>query len=67
MALLHPVEVVEISMCGSAPTGAGSVDLQDDLMAATRYGYMMLRYAVTPPDPHKQALNHRRDYDWRAG
>jgi hypothetical protein len=43
------------------------VKLQDDLMAATRYGYMMLRYAVTPPDPHKQALNHRRDYDWRAG
>lgn len=43
------------------------VKLQDDLMAATRYGYMMLRYAVTPPDPHKQALNYRRDYDWRAG
>jgi hypothetical protein len=43
------------------------VKLQDDLMAATRYAYMMLRYAVVPPDPHKPFLNPRRDYDWRVG
>lgn len=43
------------------------VKLRDDVMSATRYAYMMLRYATTPPDPHKSALNTRRDYDWRAG
>ena len=43
------------------------VKLQDDLMAATRYAYMMLRYAITPPDPHKQLADPRRDYNWRVG
>ena len=43
------------------------VKLQDDLMAATRYAYMMLRYASVPPDPQRQAINPRRAYDWRAG
>lgn len=43
------------------------VKLQDDLMAATRYAYVMLRYASVPPDPQKMSLNVRRDYDWRAG
>lgn len=43
------------------------VKLQDDLMAATRYAYMMLRYAQVPPDPSKSRLNPRRKYDWRAG
>lgn len=43
------------------------VKLQDDLMAATRYAYMMLRYAVVAPDPSKIMLNPRRAYDWRAG
>ncbi len=43
------------------------VKLQDDLMAATRYAYMMLRYAICPPDPHTSALDPRRDFDWRAG
>lgn len=41
------------------------VKLQDDLMAATRYGYMMLRYAATPPDPHVNDINPDRDDDWR--
>ena len=43
------------------------IKLHDDLMAATRYAYMMLRYAEVPPDPQKSMLNPRRDYDWRAG
>ena len=43
------------------------VKLQDDLMAATRYAYMMLRYAICPPDPSRESLNPRRDYDWRVG
>lgn len=43
------------------------VKLQDDLMAATRYAYMMLRYAITPPDPSKALLNPSRPYDWIAG
>lgn len=43
------------------------VKLQDDLMAATRYAYMMTRYAQVPPDPQKLVLNPDRDYDWRAG
>lgn len=43
------------------------VKLQDDLMSATRYAYMMQRYAKIPPDPQKMKLNPRRDYDWRAG
>lgn len=41
------------------------VKLQDDLMAATRYALMMLRYATTPPDPQQFALDPRRDSDWR--
>jgi len=43
------------------------VKLQDDLMAATRYAYMMLRYAQIAPEPSKMILNPRRNYDWRAG
>lgn len=43
------------------------VKLQDDLMSATRYGYVMRRYAIVPPDPQGSTLNVRRAYDWRAG
>jgi phage terminase large subunit-like protein len=43
------------------------VKLQDDLLSATRYAYVMRRYAIVPPDPQKAYLNTRRDYDWRAG
>lgn len=43
------------------------VKLRDDMMAATRYGYMMLRYAQTPPEPHKSMLDPKRSYDWQAG
>ena len=42
------------------------VKLQDDLMAATRYAYMMMRYATTPPDPQLAMLNPSRDSDWRT-
>lgn len=40
---------------------------RDDSISASRYAMMMLRYAMTPPDPHKSALSSRREYDWRAG
>lgn len=40
---------------------------RDDLMAATRYGIMMLRYAICPPDPSRNSMDTRRAYDWRAG
>lgn len=43
------------------------VKLQDDLMSASRYGLMMLRYATTPPDPQLAMLPPRRDFNWRAG
>lgn len=43
------------------------VKLQDDLMSATRYGWVMRRYAQIAPEPSKMTLNPRRDYDWRAG
>lgn len=43
------------------------VKLQDDLMSATRYAYMMMRYAITPPDPQKMVADPRRDYNWRVG
>ena len=43
------------------------VKLQDDLMSATRYGYVMLRYAIVPPDPQEEILNPRRGYNWRTG
>ena len=43
------------------------VKLQDDLMSATRYAWVMRRYAQIAPDPSKITLNPRRDYDWRAG
>lgn len=43
------------------------VKLQDDFLSATRYAYVMRRYAEVPPDPGKSAMNPRRDYDWRAG
>lgn len=44
------------------------VKLQDDLISATRYAYVMLRYAQTPPQTYK-LTNHnlRKSYDWRAG
>lgn len=42
------------------------VKLQDDFLSATRYAYVMKRYAAVPPDPHKQVID-RKDYDWRAG
>lgn len=38
---------------------------RDDLMAATRYAIMMLRFAIVPPDPTKD-LYLKRDYDWRV-
>lgn len=40
---------------------------RDDSISASRYGMMMLRYAMQPPDPQKAMLDTRRDYDWRAG
>lgn len=43
------------------------VNERDDVISASRYAYVMRRYAATPPDPQKSALNPRRDYDWRAG
>ena len=43
------------------------VKLQDDFLSATRYAYVMRRYAEVPPDPGKSAMNPRRDFDWRAG
>lgn len=42
------------------------VKLQDDLMAATRYAYMMTRYAALPPDPQSAYLNPRRSSNWRT-
>ncbi|MFA5630335.1 MAG: terminase family protein [Porticoccaceae bacterium] len=42
------------------------VKLQDDLMAATRYAYMMLRYAQVPPDPSRQILDVNRNSNWRV-
>jgi len=36
---------------------------RDDLMSATRYGVMMRRYAICPPDPNDYEI--KRDYDWR--
>jgi len=42
------------------------VKLEDDLMSATRYARMMLRYAAVPPKPRRIA-GPRREYDWRAG
>ena len=43
------------------------VKLQDDVLSATRYAWVMRRYAITPPDPQKDTIGPRRDYDWRAG
>lgn len=44
------------------------VKLQDDFLSATRYAYVMRRFAITPPDPHKEQLDRRStSYDWRAG
>ncbi len=43
------------------------VKLQDDLISASRYAMMMLRYATAAPDPSKTIINPRREYDWRAG
>ena len=42
------------------------VKLQDDLMAATRYAFMMLRYAQCPMPPNRNILNPRRTNNWRA-
>lgn len=38
----------------------------DDILSATRYAYVMKRYAICPPDP-TPALASRKPYDWRAG
>lgn len=43
------------------------VKLQDDLMSATRYAWVMRRYAQIAPEPSKMTLNPKRNYDWRAG
>jgi phage terminase large subunit-like protein len=42
------------------------VKLQDDLLSATRYAYVMKRYASTPPDPQTTMINPRRDHNWRV-
>ena len=42
------------------------VKLDDDLMSATRYALMMLRYAITPPDPRRTLLDPRRESNWRV-
>lgn len=42
------------------------VKLQDDVMSATRYGYVMRRYAITPPDPRGTSLDPRRSHNWRV-
>lgn len=42
------------------------VKLQDDYLSATRYAYVMLRFAMCPPDPHAAMLDPRRDGDWRV-
>lgn len=42
------------------------VKLNDDIMDAMRYAWMMRRYASTPPKP-RQIASARREYDWRAG
>lgn len=36
---------------------------RDDSISASRYAMMMLRYASTPPDPHKSAMDPRRPAD----
>jgi hypothetical protein len=41
------------------------VKLADDLLSATRYGMMMLRYAIV--EPKKSDSSSRRPYNWRAG
>jgi hypothetical protein len=33
---------------------------------ATRYGYVMRRYAITPPDPRGTTLDPRRSHNWRV-
>lgn len=42
------------------------VKLRDDLMSATRYGYVMRRYAITPPD-NSRILSPDRKFNWRSG
>lgn len=42
------------------------VKLSDDLMSATRYGMMMLRYAACPPPPQR-STSARRSQNWQAG
>ena len=39
---------------------------RDDLMAATRYGIMMLRHARTPPTPRDAYSRSRRRYRERG-
>lgn len=41
------------------------VKLQDDIMSATRYAWVMRRYATTPPEPQKD-INPRRPNNWRV-
>lgn len=36
---------------------------RDDVLSASRYAMMMLRYAITPPDPQKSYLNPERPVD----
>lgn len=42
------------------------VKIRDDTLSASRYAYMMLRYASTPPEPSRM-VDPRRPYNWRAG
>lgn len=47
--------------------GGKIVAKDDDLMSATRYAVMMLRYAVTPPIGNRRIATDRAKYSWKAG
>ena len=41
------------------------VKLQDDIMSATRYAWVMRRYAITPPEPQR-GMDPMRSSNWRV-
>lgn len=44
------------------------VKLQDDVLSAARYAWVMRRYAECPPDPQKMnVMAVQSSYDWRVG
>lgn len=47
--------------------GGKIVAKDDDLMSATRYAVMMLRYAITPPLTNRRITRDRAKYSWKAG